>query len=195
MLIGYILSIVCLKLNRSSHLSFMQCLGLYPGLYVYSISLVMIVRIRVTTSSYYHHQIGSMTHLRLFKFRSWNNGMRYMSSYVHVFFFIVICRHNSKIVDLKSPWLIYLSLNWVSYIHVLWKSPIIPTKFSECFIGIVVSIIPYVISISKSMPFFNSSMDGCLIWHCKIYARMLRLCIPGCTCSRDLSLSSFSDLA
>ena len=72
MLIGYILSIVCLKLNRFSHLSFMQCMGLYPGLYVYSISisLVMIVRIRVTTSSYYHHQIGSMTHLRLFKFRS-----------------------------------------------------------------------------------------------------------------------------
>ena len=118
MLIGYILSIVCLKLNRFSHLSFMQCMGLYPGLYVYSISisLVMIVRIRVTTSSYYHHQIGSMTHLRLFKFRSWNNGMRYMSSYVHVFFFIVICRHNSKIVDLKVA-LINLSNLELSQLH------------------------------------------------------------------------------
>ena len=31
MLIGYILSVVCLKLNRLSHLSFMQCMGLHPG--------------------------------------------------------------------------------------------------------------------------------------------------------------------
>ena len=31
MLIGYILSIVCLKLNRFSHLSFTQYVGLYPG--------------------------------------------------------------------------------------------------------------------------------------------------------------------
>ena len=30
-LIRYILSIVCLKLNRFSHLSFMQYMGLYPG--------------------------------------------------------------------------------------------------------------------------------------------------------------------
>ena len=28
------------------------------------------------TLSYYHHQIGSMTHLPLFRVRSWNNGMR-----------------------------------------------------------------------------------------------------------------------
>ena len=118
MLIGYILSIVCLKLNRFSHFSFMQCMGLYPGLYVYSISisLVMIVRIRVTTSSYYHHQIGSMTHLRLFKFRSWNNGMRYISSYVHVFFFIVICRHKSQIVDLKVALINLSNLEW-SQLH------------------------------------------------------------------------------
>ena len=150
-------------------------MGLYPGLYVNStsISLVMIVRIRVTTSSYYHHQIGSMTHLRLFKFRSWNNGMRYMSSYVHVFFVLSFAGTIPRYRTYKSPWLIYLSLNWVSYIHVLRKSPIISTKFSECFIGIAVSIIPCVISISKPMPFLNSSMDGCLIWHCKIYARML----------------------
>ena len=104
MLIGYILSIVCLKLNRFSHLSFMQCMGLYAGLYVYSISisLVMIVRIRVTTLSYYHHQIGSMTHLRLFRFRSWNNGMRFICPSMFLCsFFVVICRHNSKIEDLK----------------------------------------------------------------------------------------------
>ena len=42
-------------------------------------------------------------------------------------------------------------------------------------IGIAVSIIPCVISISKSMPLLNSRMDGCLIWHSKIYARMLWL--------------------
>ena len=50
MFIGYILSTVCLKLNRFSHLSFMQYMELYPGgLYVFSlpIYLVMIVRIRV----------------------------------------------------------------------------------------------------------------------------------------------------
>ena len=79
-------------------------MGLYPGLYVYSISisLVMIVRMRVTTSSYYHHQIGSMTHLRLFKFRSWNNGMRYMSSYVHVFFFYCHLQAQFQDSGLKS---------------------------------------------------------------------------------------------
>ena len=30
----------------------------------------------------YHHQIGSMTHLPLFRVRSWNNGMRCMSFYI-----------------------------------------------------------------------------------------------------------------
>ena len=121
MLIGYILSIVCLKLNWS--LIYLSCnvWGCIPGLYVYSIaiSLEMTVRIRVSTSSYHHHQIGSMIHLRLFKFRSWNNGMRYMSSYVHAFFFIVICRHNSKIEDLKVALinLINLSKLELSQLH------------------------------------------------------------------------------
>ena len=34
------------------------------------------------TRSYYHYQIGSMTHLPLFLFKSWNNGMRCMSFYI-----------------------------------------------------------------------------------------------------------------
>ena len=34
------------------------------------------------TWSFYHHQIGSMTHLPLSKVRSWNNGMRCMSFYI-----------------------------------------------------------------------------------------------------------------
>ena len=46
---------------------------------------------------------------------------------------------------------------------------------SHSRIGITVSIILCIISISKSMPLLNSRMDGCLIWHSKIYARMLWL--------------------
>ena len=39
------------------------------------------------TLSYYHHQIGSMSHWPLFRVRSWHNGMRCMSV-----FFIVVFR-------------------------------------------------------------------------------------------------------
>ena len=34
------------------------------------------------TLSWYHHQIGSMIHLPLFRIRSWNYGMRCMSFYI-----------------------------------------------------------------------------------------------------------------
>ena len=34
------------------------------------------------TLSYYHHQIGSMIHLSLYRVRSWNNGMCCMSFYI-----------------------------------------------------------------------------------------------------------------
>ena len=34
------------------------------------------------TLSYYHHQIGNMTHLPLFRVRSWNNGMHSMPFYI-----------------------------------------------------------------------------------------------------------------
>ena len=36
----------------------------------------------IYTLSYYHHQIGSMNYYRLFRVRSWNNGMRCMSFYI-----------------------------------------------------------------------------------------------------------------
>ena len=36
------------------------------------------------TLSYYHYQIGSIAHSLLFRVRSWNNGMRCMSFYVHM---------------------------------------------------------------------------------------------------------------
>ena len=39
--------------------------------------------VNTCTLSYYHyHQIGSMTHLPLFRVRSWNNGVRCMSFYI-----------------------------------------------------------------------------------------------------------------
>ena len=37
------------------------------------------------TLCYYHHQIGSMTHLALFRVKSWNNGMRFMSFYIFTY--------------------------------------------------------------------------------------------------------------
>ena len=36
-----------------------------------------------TLSYYYHHQFGSMIYYLLFRFRSWNNGMRCMSFYFY----------------------------------------------------------------------------------------------------------------
>ena len=41
------------------------------------------------TLSYYHHQIGSITHLPLSMVRSWNNGVRCMTLYIcmHIYFY------------------------------------------------------------------------------------------------------------
>ena len=36
----------------------------------------------IYTLSYYHNQIGSMNYYPLFRVRSWNNDMRYMSFYI-----------------------------------------------------------------------------------------------------------------
>ena len=36
----------------------------------------------IYNSSYYHNQIGRMTHLPLFRVRSWNNSIRWMSFYI-----------------------------------------------------------------------------------------------------------------
>ena len=38
----------------------------------------------IYTVSYYHHQIGSMNYYPLFRVRSWNNGMRFISFYIHI---------------------------------------------------------------------------------------------------------------
>ena len=59
MLIGYFLSIVFLKSNRFSHLSFMQFWGLYPGAVCIQLTHFSCGDCENTcTSSYYHHQIG-----------------------------------------------------------------------------------------------------------------------------------------
>ena len=38
----------------------------------------------ICTSSYYHHQIGSVNYYPLFRIRSWNNGLRCMSFYIRM---------------------------------------------------------------------------------------------------------------
>ena len=132
MLIGYILSILCPKLNRFSHLSFMQYIGLYPGAVCIQLTHFSCGDCENTcTSSYYHHQVGSMTHFRLLRLRPRNSGMRYMPFYVLVFFFIVVCRHNSKIALINQP--SKLELSQLHTRTVLKNSPIISTKSSECY--------------------------------------------------------------
>ena len=48
---------------------------------------------KMCTLSYYHHQIGSMTHLPLLNVRSWNNGMLCMSFYILMATWILIMHH------------------------------------------------------------------------------------------------------
>ena len=79
MLVRYVLSSVCLRLSQFHHLSFMHHLGLC--IFSLPISLVMSVIICVFLSCY-HHQIGIMNHQPLFRVRSWNNGMCYMSCHI-----------------------------------------------------------------------------------------------------------------
>ena len=76
--VRYILSSVWITLSIFSQLSIMQCKGLC--ILNLPISLVMIERIY--TLSYYHNQIGSVNYYPLFRVRSWNNGMRFMSLYI-----------------------------------------------------------------------------------------------------------------
>ena len=89
---------VCLWLSPFSQLSFMQ----YMGLWVFSVlnSRMMIVKIwEYVYSIYYHrHQIRSMAHLPLFKLRSWNNRMRYMS------FNIIILSYDINCKNFQNSW-------------------------------------------------------------------------------------------
>ena len=78
MLVRYRLPSVCLRLRRFSQLSFIQ----YLGLCVFSLPNSPVTIVRMCALSYYHHQTGSMNHWPLFRVRSWNNGMRFMSYYV-----------------------------------------------------------------------------------------------------------------
>ena len=76
MLVRYILSSVRLRLSQFFQLSFME----YTGLCVFSLTYDHCEN--TCTLSYYHHQIGSMSHLSLYRVRSWNNGMHCMSFYI-----------------------------------------------------------------------------------------------------------------
>ena len=40
------------------------------------------------TLFYHHHEIGRMTHSILFRVRSWKNGMRWRSVYIHIYIYI-----------------------------------------------------------------------------------------------------------
>ena len=104
-LIRYILSSVCLRLSQISQLSVMQ----YMGLCVFSlpISLMMIVRICVL-------YLIIIIKSPLFRFRSWNNGIHWMSVY------ILQRMHFLKISgwDLTPIWkLIHLSAAIVNHTH------------------------------------------------------------------------------
>ena len=76
------------------------------------------------TLSYYHqHQIGSMTHLPLFRVRLWNNGMRCMSFYILVNTFI---SHGimydialTRIQFIEAEWRIYAPVNCPSLVQIM----------------------------------------------------------------------------
>ena len=82
--VRYILSSVWVRLSIFSQLSIIQSIIQYVRLCVFSLPtpLVMIERIYIYDLSYYHNQIGSMNYYPLFRVRSWNNGVRCMSSYI-----------------------------------------------------------------------------------------------------------------
>ena len=69
---------VWVRLSIFSQLSIIQ----YMGLCVFSLPISLVMIARIYTFSYYHYQIGSMNFYRLFRVRSWNNGMHCMSFYI-----------------------------------------------------------------------------------------------------------------
>ena len=76
--VRYISSSVWIKLSIFSLLSIIQ----YMGLCVFSLPISLVMIERICTSSYNHHQIGSMNYYPLFKVRSCKNGMRCMPLYI-----------------------------------------------------------------------------------------------------------------
>ena len=80
--VRYILSSVWVRLSKFSQLSIIQ----YMGLCIFSLPISLVMIEMIYTLSYYHHQIGSMNYYPLFRARSWNNGMRYMSIFLLYYF-------------------------------------------------------------------------------------------------------------
>ena len=78
--VRYNLSSVWVRLSIFPQLSIIQ----YVGLCVFSLPISFVMIEIIYTLSYYHHQIGSMNYYPLFRVRSWNNGMRCMSFYIHM---------------------------------------------------------------------------------------------------------------
>ena len=81
-LVRYMMPSVCLRLRQLSQLPLFIRWGCVSSVLPDYPAMIVIM----CTLSYYHHQIGSMNHLPLFRVKSWNNGMRCMSYYVLVFF-------------------------------------------------------------------------------------------------------------
>ena len=54
----------------------------YMGLCVFSLPIFLMMTEKVYTWSYCHHHIRSMNDFPLFRVRSWNNGMSWMSLYI-----------------------------------------------------------------------------------------------------------------
>ena len=77
--VRYGLSSVWARLSIFSPLSIIQ----YVGLYVFQFTHFSCDDWEnIYTLSYFHHQIGSMNYYPLFRVRSWNNGVRFMSFYI-----------------------------------------------------------------------------------------------------------------
>ena len=88
---------MCVRLSQFSQLSFIQ----YMGLCVFSLPISLMMIVRMYFISYNHLQIGSMTHLPLFRVRSWKNGMRCTSFYI--FIMIIYLYWNSPQVPALGP--------------------------------------------------------------------------------------------
>ena len=76
--VRYILLSVWVRLSILSQLSIIQCMRLC----VLSLTNPLVMISRIYTLSYYHNQMGSTKYYPVFRVRLWNNGMRWMSLYI-----------------------------------------------------------------------------------------------------------------
>ena len=76
----YILSNVCLRLSQFSMILYAIYGAVCGQLTHFSYNECA----NTCTSSYYHHQVGSMTHLSLFRARSLKNDKRCISCYIPI---------------------------------------------------------------------------------------------------------------